>query len=105
MNKIILQLAPYIIDLDITELKARETPAPSEEEPEAPPAYCADHFPLDCVIRYLPKLETLRVKYNPKHLGEKFTWELLSMSIEDCRWLGRGIKQVQKLLKKKIYIF
>ncbi|XP_026470613.1 dynein regulatory complex subunit 5-like [Ctenocephalides felis] len=90
-------LAPYIIDLDITELKARETPAPSEEEPEAPPAYCADHFPLDCVIRYLPKLETLRVKYNPKHLGEKFTWELLSMSIEDCRWLGRGIKQIPNL--------
>lgn len=82
--------------MDIQQLiPSRPTNASEEDSTtDAPLTYPADHFNLRIALHCLPKLESLRIRYGAKKLGDQFEWYKLKVSIEDGRKLGQGILEL-----------
>ncbi|XP_048509429.1 dynein regulatory complex subunit 5 [Athalia rosae] len=60
---------------------------------------CPNHIPFDEIVPFLPNLTELYINFGLIYMNAGFDWRDFKFSVEDCKNLGSGIKNCERLAK------
>lgn len=102
IDEILTLVNPYVKTLIVTQLQAWKPPLTATPE-DLPEIFPNDHIDFSPIFKKLEYIVELDLVFSMHKLGENFNWEMLKVSVDDCKRLGIAILQLKFITKLRIH--